>query len=140
MTTTNYYNTFIEVADDCPVKKAEIPPQKDDKKTIAALQFEKIKNNPYKFTSDDVLFGVFAERNNITAKALASEKQKFFSKGQACFRSSPLPKRYGWGVHSNAEGKVAIYAIESPEYKKLSSDKSLQHLKAMRSKRLNQLN
>ena len=26
MTTTNYVNTFIEVADDCPVAAAEVPP------------------------------------------------------------------------------------------------------------------
>lgn len=63
------------------------------------------------------------------------EKTKFFSKGQACFRASPLTKRYGWGVHSNAEGKIALYAVGSEEYQKLSEDQALKHLKAMRSKR-----
>jgi hypothetical protein len=38
-------------------------------------------------------------------------------------------------VHSDGEGRVAIYAIESPEYRKLSEDSSLRQLKAMRSRR-----
>jgi hypothetical protein len=29
--TTNYFNTFIEVAEDCPVIVAEVPPQKEEK-------------------------------------------------------------------------------------------------------------
>lgn len=135
MTTTNYYDTFIEVADDCPAASAEVPPQKGDAKTAAALQFEMISGHPYTYTSDDVLFQVFALKNNIAHKALQEEREQFFSKGQPCFRASPLTKRYGWGVHSDARGRLALYAVESKEYKKLSHDPRLKHLKAMRSKR-----
>jgi len=105
MHTTNYYNTFITVADDCPVNLAEMPPQKANGKTIANIQFEMIKSNPYKFSSDDVLFGVYTIKNKISEKDIEKEREKFFSKGQPCFRSSPLTKRYGWGVHNNSEGK-----------------------------------
>ncbi len=135
MKTTNYYNTFIEVAEDCPVKIAEIPPQKGNDKTAANIQFEMINNSPYKYSSDDILFTVNAIKNKISDTNIENEREKFFSKGQPCFRSSPLTKRYGWGVHSNAEGKIAIYAVETDEYKKLSNDKNLKGLKAMRSKR-----
>jgi hypothetical protein len=135
MKTTNYYSTFIEIAEDCPVNKAEIPPQKSEEKTAAAIQFEMLSSNPYKYTSDDVLFEVYAIKNKINAKQKAAEREAFFSKGQPCFRSSPLTKRYGWGVHSDNEGRIAIFAVESPEYKKLSKDKTLSHVKAMRSKR-----
>jgi hypothetical protein len=136
MHTTNYHNAFIAVAEDCPVKAAEIPPVKDDAKTVANLQFEMVIDNPYRYTSDDVLFRVFATRNKISGKAaLDAEKEKFFSKGQPCFRASPLTKRYGWGVHSDEKGRIALYPMESAEYKKLSKDKSLEHFKAMRSKR-----
>lgn len=135
MRTTNYYNTFIEVAEDCPVDAAEIPPIKDKEKTAANIQFEMIKNNPYKFTSDDVIFSVYAVKNNVGKKEFEKEREKFFSKGQACMRSSPLTKRYGWGIHSNNEGKVAAYAFGSKEYKKFLNDKTLKHVKAMRSKR-----
>ena len=135
MKTTNYYNTFIEVAEDCPVASAEIPPQKGTDKTVANLQFDLLKSSPYQYTSDEVLFSVYASKNEVTATELAAEREKFFSKGQACFRASPLTKRYGWGVHANAEGKIALYALESEEYQKLAGDKSLKVVKAMRSKR-----
>ncbi len=135
MKTTNYYNTFIQVADDCPVNVAGMPPQKGDDKTAANIQFEMIKNNPYEYTSDEILFCVYAIKNKISDKDLEEERENFFSKGQPCFRSSPLTKRYGWGVHSDAEGKIAIYAVDSDEYKKLSKDQNLKTVKAMRSKR-----
>ena len=135
MHTTNYINTFIEIAEDCPVTAAQVPPDKGGEKTIAGLQYEIVNKNPYKYTSDDVLFQVYAIRNEITKGEMAKEREIFFSKGQPCFRSSPLAKRYGWGVHSDENGKIALYAVESPEYKKLSKDKKLQHVKAMRSKR-----
>lgn len=135
MHSTNYFDTFIEVADDCPVIAGEAPPQKEGRKTIANLQFEMLKDNPYKYTSDDVLFRIYAAKNNVADKDIDKEKTRFFSKGQPCFRSSPLPKRHGWGVHSNSEGKIAIYAMGSDEYKKLAEDRDVRHLKAMRSKR-----
>lgn len=133
--TTNYENTLIEIAEDCPVKEGTIPPMKGDKKTIANYQFEMIYNNPYKYTSDDVLFTVYAVRNGISKAHWKEERQIFFSKGQACFRASPLPKQYGWGVHSDQKGRIAIYGAESKEYKKFVADPSVKKVKAMRSKR-----
>lgn len=134
--TTNYQNTFIEVAEDCPVTAAEIPPLKGEEKTVAVIQFEMMSDKPYAYTSDDVIFQVYALKNKIKGKSqLALEREKFYSKGQPCLRSSPLTKRYGWGVHNDAQGKVALYPVNSPEYKKLAKDKTLQHVKAMRSKR-----
>lgn len=133
--TTNYVNTFIEVADDCPVMQGEVPPKKEDAKSVATLQFEALSKNPYAFTSDDILFDIYAQRNDLADSERQEARQQFFSKGQACFRSSPLAKRYGWGVHSNAEGKIAIYGLGSPEYQQLTGEGTLKHLKAMRSKR-----
>jgi hypothetical protein len=135
MHTTNYFNTFIEIAEDCPTSLAEIPAQKGDKKTVANLQFEMVIENPYRYTSDDVLFQVFAEKNNIESFAMDMERDLFFSKGQPCMRASPLTKRYGWGVHANEEGRIAIYGADSEEYKRFSKDDNLKHVKAMRSKR-----
>lgn len=131
MHTTNYFNTFIASAEDCPVEEAEVPPVKGDNRSAANIQFDMIIDHPYKYTSDDVVFGVFAEKN----KAGKGAREEFFSKGQPCLRASPLVKRYGWGVHSNADGKVAIYGKGTPEYKKFEADKSLKQLKGMRSKK-----
>lgn len=135
MHTTNYINTFIEVAEDCPATKGEAPPAGDSAKTIARLQYEMLKDNAYKFTSDDVLFQVFAERSDLQNNALQAARDQYFSKGQPCFRSSPLTKRYGWGIHSDGEGKIAMYAVDSEQYRRISADKSLKIVKAMRSKK-----
>ncbi len=132
---TNYYNTFIEVAEDCPVRVAEIPIRKGGRATVATIQFEMLSGNPYQYTSDDVLFHVFATKSGIACEDADKAREQFFSKGQPCFRASPLTKRYGWGVHSDAEGRIAIFAVESKEYARLAKDKNLKHLKAMRSSR-----
>lgn len=133
--TTNYTNTFIEVAVDCPVTLAEIPPLKGESKTIARLQFEMIYDNPYKFTSDEVIFKCYALKNEISRSEWESANIEYFSKGQACMRASALTKRYGFGVHFDEEGKMAIYPLESEEYQKFASDQNVSHLKAMRSKK-----
>lgn len=130
--TTNYTDTFIETAADCPVSKGEVPPVKGDTKTIANLQFEMLSKHPYKYTSDDVLFQVYADRKDLTKSEYKEAREQFFSKGQPCFRASPLTKKYGWGVHNNKDGKIALYGAESPEYKKFSTDKELKVVKAMR--------
>jgi len=133
--TTNYYNTFITVADDCPSNKGEIPTEKGGNKTIAGLQFDMINKNPYKYTSDDVLFSVFAQRNDLTEDELEEARKDFFSKGQACLRASALGKRYGWGVHHNAEGKIALYGCNTPEYRNYLEQKDIKVVKAMQSKK-----
>lgn len=130
--TTNYKDTFIEIAEDCPTTIGEIPPAKTVK-TVATIQFEIVHRNPYKYTSDDVLFQVFADKNDLTKGEYKKAREQFFSKGQPCFRASPLTKRYGWGVHSNKDGKIALFGAESAEYKKLSKDKNLKVIKAMKS-------
>jgi hypothetical protein len=45
------------------------------------------------------------------------------SKGHPHLHVSPLAKRYGWGIHNNAEGKIALIAVESPEYAQLLNDR-----------------
>ena len=135
MKTTNYFNTFIEVAEDYPVKSAEVPLQKGDNPSIANIQFDMIAANPYLYNSDDVIFKGYATKNNLINN-IETERELFFSKGQACLRCSPLTKRYGWGVHSNSEGKIAIFPMESAEYQQFVKDEKVKNIKAMRSKRV----
>src|SRR5690554_3978775 len=131
--TTNYINTFIEIAEDCPEKKSAIPPLKGDKKSIANRQFELLEKNPYKYTSDDVLFLVYADKCELTESEYETARAQFFSKGQPCFRTSPLTKRYGFGIHSNEKGQIALYGSESVEYARFLTDKNIKKVKAMRS-------
>ena len=134
MKTTNYYNTFIEVAEDCPVESAEVPPLRDSKSAVRT-QYEMISEHPYTYTSDDVLFAIHAEKHEIPPEQQTAGREQFFSKGRACLRSSALGKRYGWGIHFDAEGKMSIYGIGSDKYHELKNDTNVKHLKAMRSRR-----
>lgn len=131
--TTNYASTFIEVAEDCPTDHAQEPPA-GDAPTIAALQYRMIAVHPFELTSDDVIFSTWALRRGVDPSD-AEARAAFFAKGQACLRSSPLGKRYGWGVLSDAEGRVALVARESEEYALLAADPALGHTRAMRSRR-----
>ena len=122
---TNYTDTFIEVAEDCPVTVAEIPPAKEPR-TAAQIEYEMLIKNPYKYTSDDVLYESNGNRRGIS-------REDFFAKPQPCFRASALGKKFGWGVHSDKDGKIGIYGLETEEYKRLASAEKIKHLKAMRS-------
>ena len=133
MTTTNLPNTFIAVSDDCPVFVAEIPPAREPK-SIPQMEYEMLIDNPYKYTSDDVLYVANGERRGVS-------REEYFARIQPDFRLSPLVKRYGWGVHIDNEGKIALYPVGSGEYEMYTSDTSLRQLKGNRSyrKRLNKI-
>jgi len=130
---TNYFDVFIEVAEDTKAAEGTVPPTRANKKSVANYEYEMVVNNPYKYTSDDIFFSVYAQRNALPNNK--KERDEFFSKGRPCFRASPLTKTYGWGVHSNAEGKVAIFGLGSKEYSTFLKDKNTVKKKAMRSKK-----
>ena len=130
---SNYYNSFIAIAEDCNKTTGTIPPDNGKKKTIANLQFELIKDNPYQYSSDEVLFQCYASKNAIAEGDMEAARTLFFSKGQPCMRCSPLTKSYGWGVHSNAEGKIALFGVETKEYQAFLDNSALEIKKAMRS-------
>lgn len=134
MGTTNYTNTFIQVAEDCPVQLAQEPPA-GKAPTVAELQYRLIAEHPYELTSDDILFEVYALRNEIAEEGKPEARAAFFAKGQPCLRSSPLGKRYGWGVHHDAESRVALVPLGTEQYRTLAEDTSVKQTRAMRSKR-----
>lgn len=118
--TTNYVDTFIAVADDCAAMAGTVPPSRTEP-SVAELTHAMIAANPYRFTSDDVIFTVWADRRGLAPEERPAARAQFFAKGQPCLRSSDLGKRYGWGVHSDSEGRVAIYPVESAEYARLGA-------------------
>ncbi|MCC7514052.1 MAG: hypothetical protein IT212_05065 [Bacteroidia bacterium] len=129
---TNYFDTFIEVAEDTKADCGTKPPSKENK-TVAEMQYELLSKNPYKYTSDDIFFLVFADRNDLTKAEYKQAREQFFSKGQPCFRASPLTKTYGFGIHSDSEGKIALFGMETKEYQKFLADKKIKKVKAMKS-------
>ncbi len=131
---TNYFDTFIEVAEDTKVNRGTKPPSKN-KKTIAEMQYEIIVKNPYKYTSDDIFFEVFANRKDLIESEYEEARKQFFSKGQPCFRASPLTKTYGFGVHNDNNGRVAIFGVETEEYQRFLKNGEIKKVKAMKSRR-----
>ena len=135
----NYVNTFIAVAPDTAAKAGTVPPGRSDKKSIAQLEYELISGKACTLTQEEVQFSVYVQRQGISAAELKDRRAKlwseFFSKPMACMRASPLPKSYGWGLYFDAEGKVALVAMESPEYKRRLNNPAIRQLSAMRSKR-----
>ena len=107
--TTNYFDTFIEVSEDTKTTSGTKPPSKAGRKTVAERLYELLISNPYKFSSDEIFFQVFADSKDLTEKEYDKARVEFFSKGQPCFRASPLTKTYGFGVNSDGNGKVAIF-------------------------------
>lgn len=131
--TTNYLNTFIEVAEDSTAVQGQVPQSKGDNKTIAEMQYQLIAPHPYKYTSDNVLFQVYADKNDLTEAEYKAAREAFFSKGQACLRASPLTKKFGFGIHADDKGKIALYGINSGEYEAFVKNPEIKKVKAMRS-------
>ncbi len=130
--TTNYTDTLILVAEDCKVAQGTVPTKAG---TIAALQYELLRDAPYALTSDALLIAVEARRKDIPSDELDALADVFHSRGQACLRASPLAKTYGWGFHHDAEGKVALVDMSSPRYAALIEDEETAKTRAMRSSR-----
>ena len=130
-----YINTFIEVAEDCPATRAVAPDGPKDQKTRARIEYDLIAGHPYTYTGDDIAFMTHALHKGLPKTEWPAERARFFSKGQPCLRSSALGKRYGWGSHHDAQGRVALVAIESARYRHLATDPALKHTRAMRTRR-----
>jgi hypothetical protein len=116
----NYYNTFITIAGDCPTERGLIPPEKKSGRTKPRIEYDLLFNHPYTYTQEDILFETYVQHKEISEEELSARgeqiREAFFQKSMACLRASMLPKKYGWGLHFDAEGKIALVARESAEY------------------------
>lgn len=72
MHTTNCFDTFIQVAEDCPARAGEEPQPRAGSPTVASLQYAMIAKAPYEYTSDDVVFASSAPGRQLDAKATKS--------------------------------------------------------------------
>jgi hypothetical protein len=85
------------------------PAARGEKKTIAVLEFDLLSGKPYFYTQEELQFEVHLRHKGISASELKSRRNElwaaFFSKPHACLRAPSLPKKYGFGVHFDAQGK-----------------------------------
>ena len=136
----SYTDTFIPVAADCTAPRGVVPPARGDRKTISRLQHEILSAHPYRFTQDDLTFEVHVRHKAIPAAELkargAQIRAELLSKPHPCLRTSPLPKSFGWGVHYDEEGRIAIFPRESEAYRRFERAEGVASVvPAMRNKR-----
>jgi hypothetical protein len=134
-------DTFVLVAPDCPVMMAAAPAARGATPAVPVIQYELLTTRPYALTLEDLIFETHVRRKGLSraeAKARsATIRAELFAKPQACMQASALPKRYGWGVHYDSRGRLALYAMESEEYRQFAAGEvaGVKVVQAMRSKR-----
>lgn len=135
-----YTNTFIQIAPDSEAVSGIIPESNRKTTPIHVIEFQLLSQQPYQFDHESLIFEVYLIRQAISDEERAAHGDEIwaelFHKEHPCLRASALTKRYGWGAHYDENGKIALYAVDSAEYKQLVETCPTQ-LFAMRSKRSN---
>ena len=126
MKSTNYVNTLITASSDSPVQAGIVP---EKPQTVAGIEHALVIAQPYALTSDDLLHAVHRTKGG------EKSRDQFFATPQACLRASPLVKQFGWGIHNDADGRVALVGMETAEYRRLVEDPAVAKTPGMRSKR-----
>lgn len=120
----SYVDTFIQVAADCPVDRGVVPVARGEGTPIHVLQYELLANHPYAYTHENLLWEVHVRHRQVSPDDLRARggeiRAALFERKHPCLRASLLPKKYGWGVHYDARGGIALHARESPEYQRFT--------------------
>ncbi len=127
-------NTFIIIADDSGMTAGRVPAPKDAP-TLAQRHYDLLSEHPYAYDLDSFNFEIFCQKNGIAREEREGHREAFFSKGHPCMRASPLTKTHGFGAHYDDEGRIAIYPVESEDYRRLANDPEMCVEMAMRSRR-----
>lgn len=114
---------------------SQVEPPENAKPTITRLQFEMVMEAPYEFTAEDMIFaasGAGQAVADLPDEEHSEATAAYFAKPQAFLRTSPLPKQYGWGIHHDEQGRVALFAVGSPVYRDFAADPELKQIKALK--------
>lgn len=123
MYSTNHPDTLITASPDSPVQVGTVP---EKPATVAGLQFALLADRPHVLTSDDLLHAVHQARGG------EKDRDAFFVTPQACLRASPLVKQFGWGLLSDADGRLALVGMETEQYRRLLDDPKIAKKPGMR--------
>lgn len=140
MEAVDYTDTFISVAPDTAATEGTVPAARASGPTVASATYELVGPQPYRYRSSEVIFTVWADRQTIPEQERGDAWAEFFAKPRACLRSNDLGKRFGWGIHADEHGRIALYGLGTPEYETLASGQApdgrpVQVTAAMRSRR-----
>lgn len=134
-----YTDMFIQVAEDSTAIESSEPRLYRGKKTIAGIEYDLLTESPYTYNHEELVFEVHVRKKEIPPEALWETRTKIwnelFQKSQPGLRASALTKRYGWGAHYNADGKIALYGVETEEYQRFVEFGHVKVITATRGKR-----
>lgn len=112
-------NTLITVASTSE-KQSVIPYSKSGKKTEAILLYEVLINNPYQFKQYELFEEVYFK---IKIKPHLKIETYLLQRSELC-------SIFGWGIHGDKEGRLALVPCESEHYTRLFEDFSTTKKKA----------
>ena len=135
-----YTNTLVQIAPDSTATTGIIPPMRSEVRTVALCEYELLSAQPYKLTQHELIFETYIIRQGLSTSEAKRQRatiwDELFRKSYPCMRASMLTKKYGWGAHYDAAGRLALHAVDSPEYANLARPNSGTALVlAMRGKR-----
>ncbi|GGG10544.1 hypothetical protein GCM10010912_63680 [Paenibacillus albidus] len=137
----SYTNTFVRVAEDCPAETGTPPMSCRTLPPAHVIAYELLSTHPYQYNHEELLYEVHVRHKQIPLDERVNRRDEIwnelFAKKHPCLRASLLPKKFGWGVHYNENGRIALFAKESPEYGRFVSGETegVKLLNAMRNKR-----
>ena len=112
---------LITVADKCPANRGMEPTTNRAEKTITMHQYDVLTEMPYQLDYDELKKEVHENRRGKTDLKLDSYDM----------RRSELCKVWGWGVHQDKNGKLALVGCETKEYRRLLRKPGVRKVKAL---------
>ena len=112
---------LILIATKCSMKRGTKPVSNREQPTIAMHQYDVLTEMPYQLDYDELKKEVHENRRGKTDLKPDSYDM----------RRSELCKVWGWGIHQDKNGKLALVGCETKEYRRLVKDLQVQKEKAL---------
>jgi len=130
-----YINSFITASEDSGTFHSVVPQPHGERIPLHLIQYNLLVHHPYYYDHNSLIFEVYLIQKGKSADMAQDERKQLwdelFSKNHPCMRNSLLVTKYGFGVHYNHDGKMALYPIESNEYKQWAADPAIHKIKGM---------
>jgi hypothetical protein len=104
--------------------------------SIAGLEHALLLGFPYRYTAPDLIVDVQRRHKNVHDAKLPAFRAWLLAKPQPCMRLSMLPKRWGWGIHFDELGRMAIDGAETSDYRHFAERSDLRVMSVRPSQRL----
>ena len=114
---------LILIATKCSMKRGTKPVSNREQPTIAMHQYDVLTEMPYQLTYKQLKEEVHRTRRG---KEFTDEQLETYM-----MKRSELCKIYGWGVHEDKNGKLALVGCETKEYRRLLRKPGVQRVKAL---------